>query len=128
MMDYNVVINGIPVEAHYSAHAVGEIFVPLLKKLTELQKKGEKEDQLRKRLIDRRVKTGVEEKASAEFVDFSSSLRNSTAFMPCSLSCVVISLNFSNPMYFIVVFCETHGHPHMRNCIFRQYTREVIYS
>ena len=70
-MDYNVVINGIPVEAHYSAHAVGEIFVPLLKKLTELQKKGEKEDQLRKRLIDRRVKTGVEEKASAEFVDFS---------------------------------------------------------
>lgn len=39
MMDYNVVINGIPVEAHYSAHAVEEIFVPLLKKLTELQKK-----------------------------------------------------------------------------------------
>ena len=34
MMDYNVVINGIPVEAHYSAHAVEEIFVPLLKKLT----------------------------------------------------------------------------------------------
>ena len=70
-MDYNVVINGIPVEAHYSAHAVEEIFVPLLKKQKKKKKKGEKEDQLRKRLIDRRVKTGVEEKASVEFVDFS---------------------------------------------------------
>ena len=36
-MDYKVTINGIPVEAHYSEHAVDEIFVPLLKKLTELQ-------------------------------------------------------------------------------------------
>ena len=36
-MDYKVTINGIPVDAHYSEHAVDEIFVPLLKKLTELQ-------------------------------------------------------------------------------------------
>ena len=64
-------ISGAAISGVKSAHAVEEIFVPLLKKLTELQKKGEKEDQLRKRLIDRRIKTGVEEKASAEFVDFS---------------------------------------------------------
>jgi hypothetical protein len=36
-MDYTVTINGIPVEAHFSEHAVNEIFVPLLKKLMELQ-------------------------------------------------------------------------------------------
>ena len=37
-MDYTVTINGIPVEAHYSERAVNEIFVSLLKKLTELQR------------------------------------------------------------------------------------------
>jgi pantothenate kinase len=37
-MNYTVTINGIPVEAHFSEHAVDEIFLPLLKKLMELQR------------------------------------------------------------------------------------------
>ena len=37
MIDYNVTINGLDVKANYSEEAVNNIFLPLLKKLTELQ-------------------------------------------------------------------------------------------
>ena len=39
MMEYKATINGINVDAHYSQRAVHEIFLPLLKTLTELQRK-----------------------------------------------------------------------------------------
>lgn len=39
MIAYNIRINGIEVNAHYTERAVQEIFLPLLKKITELQKK-----------------------------------------------------------------------------------------
>ena len=39
MIDYQVTINGIGVTASYSEQAVEEIFLPLLRKLTALQKK-----------------------------------------------------------------------------------------
>ena len=38
MIEYNVTINGIEVNARYSERAVNEIFVPYLEKLTELQR------------------------------------------------------------------------------------------
>ena len=38
MIRYDVTINGIDVDAVYSEEAVNGIFLPLLKKLTELQK------------------------------------------------------------------------------------------
>lgn len=38
VIDYQVTINGISVTASYSEHAVDGIFLPLLRKLTELQK------------------------------------------------------------------------------------------
>ena len=37
-MDYTVAINGIPVEAHFSERAAEDIFIPLLRKLTQLQR------------------------------------------------------------------------------------------
>lgn len=39
MIDYHVTINGISVAASYSEKAVDEIFLPLLRKLTEIQKR-----------------------------------------------------------------------------------------
>ena len=39
MIDYNVNINGLDIEAGYNEQDVAEIFVPLLKQLSELQKK-----------------------------------------------------------------------------------------
>ena len=39
MIDYQVTINGISVTASYSEQAVDEIFLPLLRKLTGIQKK-----------------------------------------------------------------------------------------
>ena len=43
MMDYRVRINGIDVRAEYTDHAVHEIFLPLLKKLTDMRnEKGER--------------------------------------------------------------------------------------
>jgi len=39
MTEYRVMINGIPVDARYSQRAVSEIFLPLLKHLTALEKK-----------------------------------------------------------------------------------------
>ena len=38
MIDYNVNINGIDVNAYYTERAVHEIFLPLLQKITKLQK------------------------------------------------------------------------------------------
>ena len=38
MTEYNVVINGIPVKAEYSQQAVENIFLPLLRRLTALQR------------------------------------------------------------------------------------------
>ncbi|MBQ7468882.1 MAG: nucleoside/nucleotide kinase family protein [Pseudobutyrivibrio sp.] len=37
-MDYKVMINGLAVDAFYSEECVGEIFIPLLKRLTDLQR------------------------------------------------------------------------------------------
>lgn len=37
--NYDVVINGIEVNAHYSEKSINEIYIPLLKKLSEIQKK-----------------------------------------------------------------------------------------
>lgn len=37
MIDYNVTINGLDVKANYSEEAVNNIFIPLLKRLTQLQ-------------------------------------------------------------------------------------------
>ena len=43
MIEHSVMINGIRVDAVYSKHAVNDIFVPLLQRLTELQtKKGKR--------------------------------------------------------------------------------------
>ena len=39
MIDYDVTINGISVAASYSEQAAGGIFLPLLRKLTEIQRK-----------------------------------------------------------------------------------------
>ena len=38
MIGHHVIINGIAVDAHYSEQAVNGIFIPLLKRLTKLQK------------------------------------------------------------------------------------------
>lgn len=38
-MEYNACINGYDIKAHYSDENINEIFIPLLKKLTEMQKK-----------------------------------------------------------------------------------------
>ena len=38
-MDFKVEINGLPVSAHYSQESIDGIFLPFLRKLTELQKK-----------------------------------------------------------------------------------------
>ena len=37
-MEFHIIINGIPVDAHYSCESVDGIFIPLLRKLSELQK------------------------------------------------------------------------------------------
>nr|AWI66871.1 nucleoside/nucleotide kinase family protein [Piromyces sp.] len=42
MIDYKININGLDVDAHYTEANVKEIFIPLLEKLTELQKKKSK--------------------------------------------------------------------------------------
>ncbi len=41
-MDYNITINGLPVNAHYTQENIDEIFLPLLKHLTILQAKKSK--------------------------------------------------------------------------------------
>ena len=38
MIDYKVLINGLAVDAFYSEECVETIFIPLLKRLTELQR------------------------------------------------------------------------------------------
>ena len=38
-MDYEVVINGIDVKAHYSENSINELFIPLLKTISDIQKK-----------------------------------------------------------------------------------------
>lgn len=37
MMEHNVLVNGIEVNAVYSERAVNELFIPLLKKLSDMQ-------------------------------------------------------------------------------------------
>ena len=38
MIEYKININGLDVDAHYSEANVKEIFIPLLERLTKLQK------------------------------------------------------------------------------------------
>lgn len=38
-MNYDVIINGLETHAHYSEESINEIYIPLLKRLTEMQKK-----------------------------------------------------------------------------------------
>ena len=38
MIQYNTIINGIPVQAHYTEESVEKIFLPLLRRLSALER------------------------------------------------------------------------------------------